>query len=122
VEEYLMSTTMPRGASWCAAFVHWSFRQCGRILTPAKSYAWSPTWFIKAIALKEGEEPEPGDVFGIYYPKLGRVGHVGIIKEVRQGVIISVEGNTGADGGRDGDGVYTKKRLRGNIRHYSRIR
>ena len=111
---------MPRGAAWCAAFVHWSFRQCGKILEPIRSYAWSPTWFIPAY--RHYEEPAPGDVFGIYYRNLERVGHVGLVKEVQKGVLITVEGNTNADGSRDGDGVYLKKRIRTNIRHYSRIR
>ena len=68
------------------------------------------------------DTPEPGDVFGIYYRNLKRVGHVGLVKEVLNGVLITVEGNTGPDGGRDGDGVYLKKRIRTNINHYSRIR
>jgi len=119
VEQYLASTTVPRGSAWCAAFVHWCFRQCGTVLEPIRSYAWSPTWFIPAYRVKE---PKSGDVFGIYYRSMNRVGHVGLVKEVQSGVLVTVEGNTGPDGGRDGDGVYLKKRLRANINHYSRIR
>jgi hypothetical protein len=120
VEQYLASTTVPRGSAWCAAFVHWCFRQCGTVLEPIRSYAWSPTWFIPSYRVKE---PKSGDVFGIYYRSMNRVGHVGLVKEVQSGVLVTVEGNTDPDqGSRDGDGVYLKKRLRANINHYSRIR
>lgn len=39
-------------------------------------------------------------------------GHTGILIEPRQVTMRTVEGNTGSNGGRDGDGVYVKERSR----------
>ena len=50
-----------------------------------------------------------GDVFGIYYPRQNRIAHVGFIDGQQEGFFITVEGNTNANGSRNGDGVYRKR-------------
>ena len=55
--------------------------------------------------------PATGDVFGLYFPEKGRIAHVGFIDEWNDPWVITVEGNTNVLGGREGDGVYRKRRL-----------
>ena len=55
--------------------------------------------------------PTTGDIFGLYFPEKGRIAHVGFIDEWNDPWVITVEGNTNVLGGREGDGVYRKRRL-----------
>lgn len=114
VEAYLKSTQMKRGAPWCAAFVTWCFDQVG--IRNAKS-AWSPAWFPRSNTIWRnatgGMTPTTGDVFGIYYSNLKRIGHVGFVDKWSGNWVITVEGNTNDALSREGDGVYKRRR---NIR------
>lgn len=49
-------------------------------------------------------------VWGIHIQAKGRIGHVGFVDEERNGVISTVEGNTGAPDGKSPNGVYRKRR------------
>lgn len=66
------------------------------------------------IVVKQGvktlHKVRAGQVFGIYYSNLKRVGHVGFIEKVDGGTITTIEGNTNGGGSREGDGVYRKIR------------
>lgn len=113
VERYLKTCGLDAGAPWCAAFVNWVFWQCG-IAGPEKLPAYCPSWFKQEVP--ENSPPQPGDVFGIYYPARRRIAHMGFIAEYGMQYTVTVEGNTtgcqsacGAD--RDGNGVVKKRRL-----------
>lgn len=111
VERYLASVGLHKGLSWCAAFVSYHLSGCG-VRNPATGWSpafsgvsariWSPR---KAIRM-----PMPGDVFTLYFPSLGRVGHVGFVTGFDGRYITTVEGNTSAPGSREGDGVYARRR------------
>jgi len=119
-----------KGNAWCAAFIYWTFVECGfdpKIANPA----WSPSWFVSNVIysrnqkMEDGSQnPECGDVFGIWFESKGRIAHVGFIDEWKQDskYCITVEGNTNEAGSRDGDGVYRKRRLKGQIYKISRWR
>jgi CHAP domain len=113
VEMYLQSVKLGKGYPWCAAFVNWTLLQCG--LKPKMS-AWSPAWFDKnRVVYKRGHSdnkvPDRGDVFGLYFPNLKRIGHVGFIDSWSDKEVITVEGNTNGAGSREGNGVYRKRRM-----------
>ncbi|MDP3467054.1 MAG: hypothetical protein Q8S11_01890 [Daejeonella sp.] len=55
-------------------------------------------------------QPTIGDVFGIYFSDKKRIAHVGFIDQWDGTWLITVEGNTNVSGGREGDGVYRKRR------------
>lgn len=115
VERYLASTGLGKGYAWCAAFVNWVYQQ-NHIKGPA-SAAWSPSWFPdeKTLAVELGLR---GDVFGIYFRSKGRIAHVGFLDEDYHNgkhTILTVEGNTNEAGGREGDGVYRKRRSKNQI-------
>ncbi|MHA4893540.1 NlpC/P60 family protein [Pedobacter sp. PWIIR3] len=96
-------------APWCAAFVCWVFKMVG---DAQPRTAWSPSLFP---APRLARDALPGNILGIYFPALKRIGHCGIIVETKGAWIYSVEGNTNLGGSRDGDGVYKRIRHKRSI-------
>jgi hypothetical protein len=111
VEAYLKHVRLPKGNPWCAAFVCYQLSSCGvdnprsgwsPAVAAAGRRVWSPRKALRS--------PLPGDVFSLFYPKLGREGHVGFVLSHDGKYITTVEGNTSGPGSREGDGVYVLKR------------
>lgn len=119
VETYLSAVKLNKGNAWCAAFVSWVFQQCG-VINPMSG--WCPNWFpadkviykIDKPTINQ-ETPQPGDVFGIYFPSKKRIAHVGFIIQWTDRYAVTIEGNTNEAGSREGDGVYNKKRLKRQV-------
>ena len=122
VEMYLKTVGLKKGFAWCSAFVKWSLDEAE---IPNKINAWSPTaenrnHFVYANK-KHIKEPQPGDVFTIWYTKIKRIGHTGFYHEMQNDhIIVTVEGNTNEAGSREGDGVYKKYRSLKTIHSISR--
>lgn len=119
VEAYLASTGLGKGYAWCAAFVYWNYVEVGADIN-IKSPAWSPSWFPESKTIYTRgkgykQQPQAGDVIGIYFQSKKRIAHVGIYDSENESYIITVEGNTNTKGSREGDGVYRKYRPRGTI-------
>lgn len=120
VEKYLASTGLTGGFAWCAAFVNWNL-EVNCIKGPEELPAWSPSWFPpeKTYWLRgeaEYYQPQPADVFGIYFKSKGRIAHVGFIHDwSHSDYALTVEGNTNDAGSREGDGVHRKRRLKRTI-------
>lgn len=125
VDQYLASVKINFPAYWCAAFVHWSHRQCGNVLEPAREFAMAARFARERVVFKKGDLDKyqttrdghvlqristDGDVFTLYYANLGRPGHCGIIVGEDDDYVTTVEGNTGDGGSRNGDGVYRRMR------------
>jgi len=104
VEAYLKVTNLPKGNPWCAAFVSWVYFSAG---CKQPRTAWSPALFP---LVRQTRSPLPADVLGIYSLKFKRIAHCGLVERRQNNWIISIEGNTNADGSREGDGVYRKWR------------
>lgn len=104
VETYLRVVNLKKGAPWCAAYISWLFAQEG--LEKPRS-GWSPDLFPKSRLARSAL---PGNLIGIYFPELKRIAHVGIITGIDGDYVLSIEGNTNVTGGREGDGVYRKRR------------
>ena len=64
-------------------------------------------------------DPKPADVFGIYFENLQRIGHVGLVERLQGKFIFSIEGNTSADGSREGTGVFRRLRHSRTISKYA---
>jgi hypothetical protein len=120
VNIYLASSGNRPGEYWCSAFITWVYKQNG-IKTPAgagaaRSYFQpGPKLLFQRNKLGDLDLGRPGDVVGFYYPNLGRIGHIGMIEKTGSGAFITIEGNTGEDGGRNGDGVHRKRRMKRSI-------
>ena len=106
------------GAPYCAAFVRYCYDRAGlRGFGPrsALASAWvqAPTW----TAARGGRTPLPGDVWGIWFPSKNRVAHTGIVRSWGAQVMVTIEANTSPDAAagsvadRNGDGVWSKRRL-----------
>ncbi len=90
VEEYLRYTNLGKGYEWCASFVSWCYGQAG---FEVPRNPWSPALFPKARQIAKGKA-RPADVFGIYGAKAKRINHVGLVKEVANDYLITIEGNS----------------------------
>lgn len=117
VEVYLKYVGLPKGNPWCAAFVCFSL---GKNLVKNPRNGYSPALFPVSKVIyttQKGiiKEPQPGDVFGIWFANKGRIAHVGFIDHWADDWVTTVEGNTNAAGSREGDGVYRKKRIKRQI-------
>lgn len=101
---------------WCAMFVSWCADQVGALGNNNKSgiiprTAWVPDYqtYYSAKGLykpKGSYTPKCGDII-IY----GSNSHVGLVEQVSNGKVITIEGNTSANGNSsNGDGVYRRTR------------
>lgn len=130
VEEYLASTKLGPNYPWCASYVRWCHAQCGVDLQPARAFAAAAQYATAHEVFRKGQlddyEPlgpghewerisEDADVFTLWYSKLNRVGHCGIIIGEDEKYVITCEGNTNTDGGRDGDGVLRRRRMKATL-------
>lgn len=111
VERILARLGLAPGNAWCATFVTTSLLDAGvpsQHLPKGPAAVWN--WYKDAekygCVKKYGDR---GDL--IFFVNPSRKGHIGFVVERRNIVARTIEGNTGPDGGRDGDGVYEKKRL-----------
>lgn len=112
VSKYLKSVHVTTPAPWCAAFVHFCLDSAG-IKTPITAYSPSAQNLKNTIYInnKWYKEPESGDVFTIYFPSMGRIGHTGFIdRKINESVCETVEGNSNNAGSREGIGVFRRKR------------
>ncbi|WP_240458443.1 CHAP domain-containing protein [Sphingobacterium luzhongxinii] len=100
VEEYLRYTDLGKGYDWCASFVSWCYGQAG--LSQPRN-PWSPALFPKArVYWKQNKFANShirdfiskASIFGIYGAKAKRINHVGLVKEISNNYLISIEGNS----------------------------
>lgn len=94
VEEYLHYCGLGPGHAWCAAYVSWCFGKAGY---PQPRNPWSPALFPASRTVwTKGDHTgaiRQGDVFGIYYPSLKRIAHVGFVDRIDGDWLVIVEGN-----------------------------
>lgn len=112
IDSFNTNVGAPLGSPWCASYISYIY-DFFNIDNP--SSAWSPSWGLKEnIVYRQKQtkkvEIKPGDVICLYYSKLNRIGHVGIVICIDEKFIYTIEGNTNVYGSREGDGVYLKKR------------
>lgn len=117
VERYLAFVGFKKGAAWCAGFASYNLFAVGITHPPAPRTAWAPVFATKYVvwsqALRKAHKaqiPKPGDCFTLFYPSVNRVGHVGFIVGRTDNYFITIEGNTGLSGTREGSGVHKLKR------------
>jgi hypothetical protein len=118
VDEYLRSTGLGPGYPWCASFVYWDFEQASLklnrvnplIRTASCNYHWINTRGVKIsrnLAMANNNLIEPGAIFII---KMGPRGHTGIVTDVHDGMIQTIEGNANAFHSAEGIGVVALQR------------
>ncbi|SEN74763.1 CHAP domain-containing protein [bacterium A37T11] len=140
VEKYLKYIGLTKGYSYCAAYVCWCLHEAGignpkngwaPALFPAKRVVWEkkqqkPIGAMQGLTTYNLQRTTPlaGDVFGLYFSELKRIGHCGFVDSWDGIWCITVEANTNNTGAiapaddpshpiraGPGEGVYRKKRL-----------
>lgn len=123
VEKYLTYVGRYKGDAWCAAFTSWNLHAVGVTSPPNPKSGWSPNfatpkyivWSNKLAKQHKASKPQKGDCFTLYYTSLNRVGHVGFIVSETHDYFITIEGNTGLTGSREGSGVHKYKRAKSKV-------
>lgn len=85
---------------WCACFVSWCANQCGYItLGEIPMFSYCPTgvsWFKShGLWQKAGTTPTAGDIIFFCWNGNGSADHVGIVRDVKNGIVYTIEGNSG---------------------------
>jgi hypothetical protein len=106
VDAYNAAAKAPMGSPWCAAVRAWANLKVGMPVPEGAAY--SPSWFPKS---RRVGSPRPGDAGGVYFPSKGRIAHLVTVEEVRRTDVVTLEGNTNAQGSREGD--QFARRVRG---------
>jgi hypothetical protein len=106
-----------KGYPWCAASQAEIHDHAG---IPAPHSARVVDWFQQNVVWEKrfGELPpfpKQGMVGGLYYRKLGRLGHIVLIVGEDRNNYYTLEGNTNVAGSREGDGFYKKVRSKESI-------
>lgn len=118
VEKYLASVNLPKGNSWCMAFVYYCFNEASKKLaiknplvkTGGCLHHWNTTSGKKVTSLQAKNNPsliKPGSIFIIDHGS--GFGHTGIVTNVIDGYITTIEGNTNNTNSREGIGVFLLK-------------
>jgi hypothetical protein len=126
VELFLREVLQPPGQPWCAAFVHhvgyWAHYDHASLHSTWPLPATASCFELAEFARERGilrEQPAVGDVFLLHSRELRRFAHTGIIVELVQSygtganasyACTTVEGNTNADGSRNGNTTLRKTR------------
>lgn len=112
IDQYMRTVGLTEGYPWCSGFVKFVFDSAGVHTPGANGMAMS--WFKKEKIIKSRsitlKTPREGDLFSLYYPKLGRIGHVGFVESFDSDRVVTVEGNTNYAGSREGDLVMRRFR------------
>jgi len=125
IKKYLNSVGINFPASWCMAFVYWCVKSTCKannsvnpmIKTGGVLKQWqkiNPSFKVSVT-----ETPKRNDIFIM---DLGHgLGHTGIIEEVEDDIIHTIEGNTNDSGSREGYEVCRRTRKKSTIIGYIRL-
>jgi len=100
---------------WCMMFLSWCAAHAGigEAVIPKLAYVPYCVSFYRQKGLyheKKGYQPAPGDL--VFF---GQSDHVGLVEQVENGRLHTIEGNTSAAGNSsNGDGVYRRSRSLGD--------
>ncbi|POR25418.1 amidase [Flavobacterium columnare] len=122
VEIYLKSVGLTKGYSWCMAFVYWCVLEASKkagVPNPLKKTAGVLDQWNSKPELRQ-TKPKAGYVFIMDFGK--GLGHTGFVEKVLpNGKIQTIEGNTNADGSREGYAVCRRTRNIADIKGYLKI-
>lgn len=114
VEVYLRSVGLGKGYAWCMAFVYWCVNKAAKemgvanplVKTGGVLFQWNNTILPKLP--KTARNIQAGDIFIMEFG--GGTGHTGFVIKVENNVVHTIEGNTNADGSREGYEVAKRQR------------
>jgi len=117
VEMFIASTGLnPKGGyAWCAAFISYVFQ--ANSLSVPKYSARAAAWFDEDHIIPN-RDAIAGDLGSLYYARLGRIGHIVMYLEPFDNptpYVTTGEGNTNAEGSREGNQSAKRFRPKGVI-------
>lgn len=120
VKDYLSRVGITFPASWCMAFVYWSFDEAAKQLSTMNPLIKTGGVLnaFNSAASHHVSDPQPGDIF-IQDHGHG-LGHTGIVIKVNGDTLETIEGNTNDTGSREGFEVCEKKRTKASMKGYLR--
>ena len=112
IDRWLRAVGSPLGSPWCAAFVLGCLKESGDTRKVVRSGRVQV--MVDGGAVLPATQAVPGDMVVFWFTKLGRYAHIAFVERVEGNVLVTVEGNTIADGAtgdsREGWGVFGKRR------------
>lgn len=103
VKKYLAPAGLDEGNSWCASFVSWCYLQASGGNKATMRFPYNPGARSLLQEFKErdwaqppqsGYQPQPGDIVVWWRVSLtGWLGHVGLVHQVQDGMLYTIEGN-----------------------------
>jgi hypothetical protein len=122
VQAYLKSVGITFPASWCMAFVYWTFNEAAKqlgVTNPlVKTGGVLNHWNSASKAVKVVANPQAGDIFIMDFGT--GLGHTGIVERVEGDELHTIEGNTNDTGSREGYEVCGRIRKTSQIKGYLR--
>lgn len=115
VERFLASVGLGPSYAWCAAFVTFCLKTAG-----AKNLPKHPASVLGWMQWAEANnafltKPVRGCAFAFMHTKT--TGHIGfVVRETLGPSVATIEGNTNAQGSREGDGVYRRTRAESGLK------
>lgn len=116
IDEANTYTGVSLGSPWCASIISLAYKNSG-LSVPRDARA---AGMFTSKSIISPLFVMPGDLGGIYFPKLGRIGHVFMVRKIFGSFVLTVEGNTNRQGSRDGDGLFYYIRPLSEVRYFSR--
>lgn len=115
VDVYLRSVGLGPGYPWCMAFVYYCVNKAAKQLgitnpllkTGSVLTQWNETT-LRKLTNRDTGVLKPGDIFIMDFG--GGNGHTGFVISVNGSVVNTIEGNTNADGSREGYEVAKRER------------
>lgn len=105
IKRMLAICGLPEGNPWCAAMIALALVLNEKV--PPNQCAWSPSYFPRDRVIWEKGQRHlipAGSIAGLWFKNLNRIGHVLVVlHDTGRGWVLCFEGNTNADGSRDGN-------------------
>ena len=112
IDRWLKALGSPLGSAWCSCFVWVCLDEAGatrKLLRSGRVQS-----MVDSGPLLPASQAVPGDLVVFWFASLKRYAHIGIVTAKVGGAVLTVEGNTIADGAtgdsREGWGVFAKRR------------
>ena len=99
------------GLAWCGYFVDWCLNHAGIKGTPKQISTIQGAKAMKDINRWVDGKPEIGDLIYLGWGEPGAIQHVGLVVEVHNDFVITIEGNTSDANQANGGAVMVKKRV-----------
>lgn len=98
------------GLPWCGYFIDWILPRAGVKGTPSQISTSLGAHRMKEIGRWVEGKPQPGDLIYLGWGAKGEIQHIGIVCEVTDKYVVTIEGNTSDTNQANGGAVMVKVR------------